>query len=356
MNSKRFISLLVCLVLAVCSLSSCNADGTLNDTGEPQTQACSYYDYFDTVSTVISYRGDSAEEFEANSAAVSELLQEYHRLFDIYYEYSGINNLKTVNKNAGVAPVEVDQKLIDFLLYAKQIYAQTDGTTNIAMGSVLKLWHDARERGIDTPENAYVPAADALAEAAAHTNIDDLIIDEENRTVFLADPLMRLDVGALGKGYATEKAAQMLIARGVTSYVLNIGGNIRTIGSKVSGEGWITGITNPDKSSDEPFVCKVIIKDVSLVTSGDYERYYVVDGVRYHHIIDPKTNMPASYFSSVSIFTADSGLADALSTALFCMSYEEGLALVQGIGGVDVIWVTADGDVKMTDGVPLYNE
>ena len=331
-------------------------DGEANTpVNEPQPQSQAYYEYFDTVSTVISYRGDSTDEFSKNCEAVSALLMEYHRLFDIYYEYSGINNLKTVNKNAGVAPVKVDAKLIEFLLYAKQIYTQTDGATNIAMGSVLKLWHDAREVGTDDPANAYVPSTDALTDAAAHTNIDNLIIDEENGTVFLSDPKMRLDVGALGKGYATEKAAQLLISRGVTSYVLNIGGNIRTIGAKVSGSGWVTGITNPDRTSEESFVCRVVIKDISLVTSGDYERFYVVDGKPYHHIIDPKTNMPAQYFSSVSIFTADSGLADALSTALFCMTYEEGLALIEKIGGVDVIWVSRDGEVKMTDGVVLHN-
>ena len=363
MKLSKYIPIIVCIVLVLCFtlglfLFLMRDDDIEDDTTpdiEPQTQSQSYYEYFDTVSTILSYRGDSADAFSENCEAVSALLEEYHRLFDIYYEYSGINNLKTVNKNAGVAPVKVDGKLIEFLLYAKQIYTLTDGATNIAMGSVLKIWHDAREVGIDDPASAYVPNADALIEAAAHTNIDDIIIDEENGTVFLRDSQMRIDVGALGKGYATEKAAQLLISRGVTSYVLNIGGNIRTIGTKVSGNGWVTGITNPDRSSDEDFVCRVVIKDISLVTSGDYERYYVVDGKSYHHIIDPKTNMPAEYFSSISIFTPDSGLADALSTALFCMSYEDGLALIEKIGGVDVIWVSRDGTVKMTDGIVVHN-
>ena len=167
---------------------------------------------------------------------------------------------------------------------------------------------------------------------------------------------MRLDVGAIGKGYATEQAAQLLISRGVTSYVLNFGGNIRAIGEKVTGNGWTTGITNPDKTSSESFVCRVLIKDISLVTSGDYERYYYVNGEKYHHIIDKDTNMPAKHFTSVSVFTKDSARADALSTALFCMTYEEGLALIRSIGNVDVIWVTADGTVKMTDGITLVND
>lgn len=352
MKFSKFISLFICFFLLASALLSC---APAESPKEPKTQANSYYEYFDTVCTVISYAGDSADTFSANCDAISALLREYHRLFDIYYEYADVNNLRTVNKNAASAPVKVDRKLIDFLLYAKEIHGLTNGATNIAMGSVLKLWHDAREDGIDDPENAYLPSSEELFEAAKHTNIDDLIIDEKENTVFFADPLMRLDVGAIGKGYAAERAAELLIERGVTSYVLNIGGNIRTIGSKPSGEGWTTGITNPDKSSEDEFVCKVIIKDTSLVTSGDYERFYEVDGVRYHHIIDPQTNMPAAYFSSISVFTKDSGLADALSTALFCMSYEDGLALVKKLGEVDVIWVSPDGNVKMTDGITLYN-
>ncbi len=132
---------------------------------------------------------------------------------------------------------------------------------------------------------------------------------------------------------------------------LNAGGNIITIGLKPDGSNWVTGITNPDKTSDNSIICKVEMGQTALVTSGDYERYFICDGVRYHHIIDPETLVPADYFASVSIFTEDSGLADALSTALFCMSYEEGLALVTDIGGIDVLWISSDGTVKCTEGI-----
>ena len=358
MRFQRILSLLLFLSLLLATSVACQKPPEENAPVEdPPTQAKSYYEFFDTVSVIFSYKGDSAEEFEANCEAISDLLLEYHRLFDIYYEYEGINNLKTVNKQAGKEPVKVDSKLIDFLLYAKEIHTLTNGATNIAMGSVLSLWHDAREDGIDAPESAALPNADALTEAAKHTDINDLIIDREACTVFFADPAMRLDVGAIGKGYAAEQAAQLLISRGVSSYVLNVGGNLRAIGAKpASGNGWVTGITNPDKTSEESFVCKVVLKDTSLVTSGDYERFYVVDGKRYHHIIDPKTNQPAAYFSSVSIFTPDSALADALSTALFCMTYEEGLQLIKKLENVDVIWVKSDGTLYKTEGIELYNE
>ena len=349
MKAAKVISLLLSIFMI---FSSVGCD--LKKSEEPELQAKSYYDCFDTVSVVFSYCGDEAETFEKNCGIVSDILTFYHRQFDIYYEYSGINNLMTVNKNAGISPVEVAPELIDFLLYAKDLYTLTSGKTNIAIGAVTKLWHDAREYGMDDPENAYIPSAEALDAAGVHCDINNLIIDREASTVFITDKDMQLDVGAVGKGYATEKAAQALIKEGVSSYVLNIGGNIRAIGTKVNGEGWITGITNPDKQSDETFVQRAVIKDTSLVTSGDYERYYTVNGEKYHHIIDPETKMPAQYFSSISIFTEDSALADALSTALFCLSYEDGLKLIESIGNVDALWVYRDGTVKMTDGIVLY--
>ncbi len=361
MKFRKFLALLVCFAVITSSFLSCNTDLIkLPVSEDPQKQARSFYKtgfngYFNTACVAISYRGDSPEEFDSNCDAIEKLVIYYDKLFDIYYEYSGVNNLKTVNENAGKEPVKVDRELIDFLIYAKEIYILTDGKTNIAMGSVLKLWHDARENGIEDPESAKIPDADALNEAAKHTNINDIIINEKESTVYLADPYMTIDVGAIGKGYATEKAAELLIDRGVTSYVLNFGGNIRAIGAKVTGDGWITGITNPDTDSEESFVCRVNIKDISLVTSGDYERFYIANGEKYHHIIDPDTLMPAKYFSSVSVFTKDSGLADALSTALFCMSYEEGLALVNDIGNIDVIWVSKDGEVRYTSGVEFWN-
>ena len=165
-----------------------------------------YYTFFDTVSYIYSYAEDSQEEFDANCEEAAAILEEYHRLFDIYYEYSGINNLKTINQNAGKEPIKVDQKLIDFLLYAKELYTLTNGEMNVMMGSVLSLWHDCREAASSSPANAAIPEMSALQEAATHTDISLLEIDTQSQTVRITDPKARIDVGALGKGYATEKA------------------------------------------------------------------------------------------------------------------------------------------------------
>ena len=314
----------------------------------PQGIGKSFFEYFDTVSYVYSYAGDGTETLDENCEIVGDILSEYHKLFDIYYEYSGINNLCTVNKNAGGEPIEVSPKLIEFLKYAEELYTLTNGKMNIMMGSVLKLWHDERTYAASNPQSAKIPTNEALIEASKYVGFEFLEIDEENNTVRITDKNARIDVGALGKGYATEKAAQALIAKGVEHYVLNIGGNIRIIGTKVNGESWKTGIKNP-KNPNYEYSAYLNLADTSCVTSGDYERYFTVDGKKYHHIIDGETNMPAEYFSSITVICKDSGLADALSTALFCMSYEDGLTLVESIDGVGALWIGRDGEVKASE-------
>lgn len=343
---KSLISLCAIIGLLV-SLTGCPTVANREDSKKPLGMV--NFTYFDTVSYVYSYAGDSQEVFEANVNSVFEILGEYHRLFDIYYEHTGVTNLRTLNKNAGGEAMVVDEKLIDFLLYAKELYEVTDGEMNIMMGSVLRLWHDCREEASSNPANARIPTEAELAEANKHTDISLLEIDEENNTVRIADPQASIDVGALGKGYATEKAAEYLKSVGAESYVLNIGGNIRIIGHKPDGSGWGTGIKDPLDSNRYAMI--LTLADTSCVTSGDYERFFTVKGKRYHHIIDKDTLMPADHFSSVSIITADSGLADALSTALFSMSYEDGKALVEKLGNVDVLWIKSDGTTYYTDGI-----
>ena len=215
---------------------------------------------------------------------------------------------------------------------------------------MLEIWHQYREAGIEDPENAQLPPMDALTEAAKHVNIDDMVIDEAASTVYLRDPAMSLDVGAIAKGYATERAAESIEASGKTSVLLSIGGNVRAIGKKPDGSNWNVAIQNPDLDSDQTSLFTLSINNLSVVTSGSYQRYYTVDGVRYNHIIDPVTLMPTTYFIGISVVTHDSGLADGLSTALFCMPLEDGQALVNSLDNVEACWVRPDGSIEMTDG------
>lgn len=338
--------LLVCLCLSVGIFWGCAPAGR---SAEPQTME--YYTYFDTVSYISSYAGDSRETFEANCEAAAAILESYHKLFDIYHEYTGVTNLAVVNRNAGGEALEVDPALLDFLEYAREMYDTTQGEMNVMMGAVLRLWHDCREAAAEDPDHARIPERSTLEAAAAHTDIASLEIDRQRGRVRISDPLASLDVGALAKGYAAERAAEALEAAGVTGYVLNIGGNLRLIGTKADGSGWITGVKDPAQT--DRYAARVMLANTSCVTSGSYERYFTVDGVPYHHIIDKDTWMPARYFASVTVITPDSGLADALSTALFCMSYEDGLALVEGLGNVQVLWILKDGTRYKTPDLTL---
>lgn len=299
--------------------------------------------YFDTVSTIIGFEKTQDEFAEVSNEAMN-LLAEYHRLFDIYNEYEGINNICTINKIVdGEHPVvKVDRKIIDMLLYAKEMYELTDGKMNIAMGSVLSIWHDYRTEGIDNPSKAKLPPMAELEKAAQHTDINNIIIDEENSTVWLADPEMTLDVGAFAKGYAVEMVAKMLEEKREYNYVVNVGGNIRTTGQRADGKKWKTGIENPTGDPDVPYIEYIGLNGQAIVSSGSYQRYYIVDGKTYHHIIDSETLMPARGLLMVSIICEDSALGDGLSTALFCMSVEDGMALVNSLDGVEAMWVTED--------------
>ena len=345
-------ALAMLLLLSACSAQTAGSVPETAATDAPQTiepKGKVYYAYFDTVSYVYDYAGDSAERFDKRSAEVSHILQEYHELFDIYHEYSGVVNLCTLNKNAGGEPLEVDQKLIDFLLDAREMYELTGGEMNVMLGSVLRLWHDCREKADNNPDEATVPALEELEEAYRHTDISLLEIDEQRRTVRIADPEASIDVGALGKGYATERAAEYLESEDARGYVLNIGGNIRCIGDRPDGSGWVTGIRNPDNAAED-FACRLRIRDTACVTSGVYERYFTVAGTRYHHIIDRDTLFPATYFDSLTVLTRDSALADTLSTALFCMPQEEGEKLAEEIGDVEILWIYPDGEQVCTPG------
>lgn len=351
---KRIFSLLLS-VLMVLSLSSCAENPIPEEPSEPEKARFtkSYLDYFDTASTIVGYE-TSQEEFDAKCAVVEEQLDHFHKLYDIYNHYEGVTNVYDINKEAGSAPVEVHEDIIALFEFCREMYDLTGGKTNYAMGSVLRIWHNYREEGNFDYFSAEVPPMEMLEKAAEHCNIDDIIIDEENSTVFFADPELKVDVGAIGKGYATERIVQTLEEMGVDNYTLNIGGNIRTIGAKSDGTGWVAGIQNPDLTSEETFILKVSFSDLALVTSGSYQRYYYVGETKYHHIIDPETLFPKDTFASVSILTPNSGLADAVSTACFNLSLEEGMELIESIENTEAMWVEPDGTIHYSSGFEKF--
>lgn len=317
-------------------------------TGEKRYQA-EFLQLFDTVTQLVGY-GRTEEEFKNQASMIHDKLQEYDRLFDIYNDYEGIHNLKTINDQAGIAPVKVDQTIIDLLTLSKEMYTRTDGKMNVAMGSVLSIWHDYRTKGIDDPEHAQLPPMELLKAASLHTDISNMIIDPAASTVYLADPKMKLDVGAIAKGYAVEQTARYAMDQGIGNMLISVGGNVRAIGGKNLGEPWKVAIENPDQEAASPYLFNMLLTDMSLVSSGDYQRYYTVDGKRYNHIINPDTLMPADYYADVTILCQDSGLADGFSTALYTMPLEQGQALVESTPGMEALWVFHDGHQVFSSG------
>ena len=287
-RAKRFVSALLAGVLCLSLLAGCASKKK-----ELTRYSTVFYDVFDTVTQVIAYC-ESEEEFNTQMDALHADLITYNQLYDIYNDYPGVTNVKTINDNAGSAPVEVDDRILSMLELADQMYQTTNGKLNIAMGSV-------------------------------------------------------------GKGYAVEMVCQAAEARGLTSALVSVGGNLRAIGVKPDGSQWTGGVENPWSSSDVYTSDSMLdgainMSDMALVTSGDYQRYYVVDGKRYHHLIDPDTLFPAAYFNGVTVLCSDSGLADCLTTGLFCQPLEDGMKIVESLDGVEAMWCTPDQQVITSSG------
>ena len=314
----------------------------------------SFFDVFDTASTVVAY-DSSQSEFDNHLAEFHAMLEEYDHLYDIYHLYDGVANLCTLNETAKDGPVKVDERIIGLLNYAKEVYELSGGKTNIALGAVLTLWHEARTVSNENPENAYLPDAAQLKAAAAHTNIDDLVIDEENNTVYYADPQLTIDVGAIAKGYAVREVCRYAKENLWTSAAVSIGGNVCTLGYK-NDDGktlWNIEIENPKPNASQALLT-VQTENMSIVTSGDYQRYFTVDGKQYCHIIDPETLMPSEYFSGVTVICDDSALGDALSTTLFNMPVEEGLTLIESIEGAEAVFVDREYRQTFSSGFEKY--
>lgn len=348
---RKTISILLMTMLLTTLLVGCKSNTKVQYTKYND----SFFDTFDTLIQVVGYT-QTEEEFQNYLEKIRTRFGELHRLYDIYNLYDGINNIKMINDNAGIKPVEVEKEIIDLILFSKDWYNKTGGQTNIAMGAVLRIWHDYREEGEYDPLRATLPPMEELLDGAKHTDLDNVIVDTEKNTVYLSDKRMSLDIGAVAKGYATELVAKEIMDEGFTSGIISSGGNIRVLGKPLDNirEHWGVGIQNPDKSilSDESTILDTIfINNASVVTSGDYQRYYIVDGVPVHHLIDPRTLMPGDYYRSVTVVTEDSGLADFLSTTVFLMPYEESKKLVESLDGVEALWIMEDGSVEVTDGM-----
>ena len=352
------IKKLLCFILVLSSLCACS--------GKKQEMFSeSFMGPFDTIFQVIAYE-ESRSMYDDNFKFIQDEFTRLHQLYDKYNDYEGINNIKTINDNAGIKPVVVDPDLyymIDTALYYQQ---QIGNKVNIALGPVLNIWHNYREL-----DNGTIPTLSELQEANQYTDVSKIILDQDNMTVYVSDSNMSIDVGAVAKGYACEVVKQKLIQKGLDDFLISAGGNVVSYGKRPqkkeknslsehlpsSLEYYTVDIATPASGAfaNVPKIAALTLQNgESVVTSGSYQRFYVVNGENYHHIIDPKTLMPGTNFKSVSVIVTDSGMGDAYSTALFLLSYEEGLQLVESTEGLEAMWVMDDGEQRYSSGFQNY--
>lgn len=329
---RRMAALLLCLALLLGGCAPRRAAG--------QRFSRTYYDVFDTVITLTCLAEDEAAFADA-AAEFEALLRRLDGVFDRYEPHAGVAGLWALNAAAGEW-VAVEPELFELLEACAAWRALDGGRVNIALGGVLELWREYREAGEALPPLA------ALQRAAAHADPDAIELDAAGGRVRLRDAEMQIDLGAVAKGWSVARLAELLDAR-CPDYLIDAGGNVRA-GTRAldGGDAWRVGIADPAQPGSVLLVLE--LTGLSAVTSGGYQRYYELDGVRYHHLIDPDTLMPADFVAQVTILTADSGLADYLSTAVFLLPLEAGRALIEGLDGVEAIWVLNDGEIQMTEG------
>lgn len=324
---------------------------------------------FDTVHIISSY--DKSEgEFKRKVELYKNEMERLHKLYTIYEDIEDINNIKTINNNAGIRPVKVDADIIRLIKDSIKWNREISSKVDISAGKVIEEWEKARKEG-------KVPSSEELLKASECTGIDNIIINEKESTVFLKKKCTRINVGAVAKGYAAEIAADKMEREGMTSFIVSAGGNVKAVGKrsfpkkeisdlKSCREEFCIGVTLPiynnadlDKENiyskgKGKYLSKVSIKDMSVVTTGNYERYYILEKKLYGHIIDLDLLKPGENFASVTVITENSGFADFMSTALFLLSYEEGKELLEKINRrekIEAIWAMKNGNIEVSKGL-----
>jgi len=270
-------------------------------------------------------------------AALTAGFQEIRRLENLLSTWIETSELSKVNQAAGQEPVGVSEETFTLLKRAIEVADYTEGGFNIAIGPAVRLWN--------IPEAPRIPSDMELKIAAQYVDYRNIHLDPTRRTVFLEKPGMRIDVGGIGKGFAAEKAAAVMREVGATGGLVAVAGDFRVFGKRADGTAWPVGIQHPRKNGK--ILATLDSTDEAVSTSGDYERFFLQDGVRYHHILDPETLRPARLCQSATVVAPDAGWADALATGLFVMGPVKGMALIERLGFGAVI-VDAQGEILVS--------
>lgn len=326
---KRAILFLILFISMV--LTGC---GTQNE------ESISKNDFLlDTVVSIRLY--DVPAEKEVLIDESFALIAELEDVLSVHVEGSDLYNIMT---QAGIAPVEVSGLTMEIFTKSIAYSEMTDGKFDVSAGPLISLWN------IDPP-NGHVPSQEELEEVLPLIDYSKIIIDEENQTVYLEDEGMVANLGAIAKGFIADKVKDYLVEAGIEHAIINLGGNVLLIGDKADGTAFRIGVQDPDALRNT-YLGVIETTDNSLVSSGDYERYFEQDGVRYHHILDPDTGYPSdTSLRQVSIISPKSVDGDALSTSVFLLGLEKGLELINSIEDVEAVFVTEENQVIVTEGL-----
>ena len=337
MKNKR-VTIISILFLTLCSLSGCS----------PNTNSISKSGfYFDTIITITLYGTNDSTYIDH----CFELAKDYENKFSNTITTSDISK---INDAAGKAVVTVSDETIELLSAGIKYGQLSNGCFDLTIGHLSDLWNFSENANLSEKTNhmadaSILPSAKEIGECIKHIDYTKLQIKDNN--VFLDDIKSKIDIGAIAKGYIADQMKEYLNSQGITSGVINLGGNILTIGEKTDKSNYTIGIEKPfDENKDAMATVKV--KDKSVVTSGIYERYYRVNDTLYHHILDVKTGYPYDNgLYSVTIISDSSMDGDALSTTCFALGLEEGLELIEHLEDTEAIFITSDYEIHKSSGI-----
>lgn len=285
----------------------------------------------------------SKDSIQAN-IAIKLAIAEISRIEKLISSWDSNSQTSKIIKNAGENPVKVDKELFDLIERSVAISNLTDGAFDISYASMDKIWKfDGSMK--------QMPSEEEIKDAVSKVGYQNIVLDKINQTVFLKLKGMKIGFGAIGKGYAADKAKDLLISKGVIAGIINASGDMNTWGKQPNGEDWKVAITNP-MNKNVAFAL-LPISNGAVVTSGDYEKYVNFNGKRYAHIIDPRTGIPASETISVSVFAPKAELADALATSVFVMGAETGLNRINQLNGIECIIIDSKGKIHTSTNINI---
>lgn len=292
--------------------------------------------------TIVSITVFSDSKKKAKDS-IDEAFKELDRIGNLLNFYSESSEIAKINKNAGIMPVKVSPETIEVIKKALFVSDSTEGSFDITIGPVVKLWDF---------KSMKLPSDKIIKERLKSIGYKNIIVNENNNTVFIKKKGVQIDLGGIVKGYSADKVVELLKNRGIDTGLVAIGGDIKTFGLRPDKKPWTIGIQNPrQKSTDDEIIAMIkSLSEIAISTSGDYEKYFILDGIRYHHLLDPRTGYPSYSSRSVTVISKESALSDAFATGIFILGPERGLKILEKMGFEGVI-IDKDGKIFVSKGL-----